>query len=147
MDDMASRDEFLLLALASASDGRLTPVQIQKAMFLLKQEAGQFVGPDFYEFVPYNYGPFNSSIYDDLNTLAAAGLVTVDQPQGRSWAMYTITGTGQQKAEQVRQNVAPAIRDYTQSVVTWIKGQSFAGLLRSIYSKYPSFAVNSVFSH
>ena len=61
-------------------------------MFLLKQEAGQFVGPDFYEFVPYNYGPFNSSIYDDLNTLAAAGLVTVNQSQGRSWAMYTITG-------------------------------------------------------
>jgi hypothetical protein len=64
----------------------------KKAMFLLKQEAGQFVGPDFYEFVPYNYGPFNSSIYDDLNTLAAAGLVTVNQSQGRSWAMYTITG-------------------------------------------------------
>jgi hypothetical protein len=83
---MASRDEFLLLALASASDGRLTPVQIQKAMFLLKQEAGQFVGPDFYEFVPYNYGPFNSSIYDDLNALAGAGLVTIDQSQGRSWA-------------------------------------------------------------
>ena len=105
------------------------------------------VGPDFYEFVPYNYGPFNSSIYDDLNALAGAGLVTIDQSQGRSWAMYTITGTGQQKADQVRQSVAPAIRDYTQNVVTWIKGQSFAGLLRSIYSKYPSFAVNSVFAH
>src|SRR5258705_12332099 len=116
---MASRDEFLLLALASASDGRLTPVQIQKAMFLLKQEAGQFVGPDFYEFVPYNYGPFNSSIYDDLNTLAAEGLVTVDQSQGRSWAMNTITGTCQQKAGQVRTNDQPPIPDFTQNVCTW----------------------------
>jgi uncharacterized protein YwgA len=144
---MASRQEFLLLALASTSDGRLTPVQIQKAMFLLKQEAGQYVGPDFYEFVPYNYGPFNSSIYDDLNALAGSGLVTIDQSQGRSWAMYTITGTGLQKADQVRDAVAPAIRDYTQNVVSWIKAQSFAGLLRSIYTKYPSFAVNSVFAH
>jgi|SRR5450631_815511 uncharacterized protein YwgA len=144
---MASRQDFLLLALASTSDGRLTPVQIQKAMFLLKQEAGHYVGPDFYDFIPYNYGPFNSSIYDDLNALAGLGLVTIDQSQGRSWAMYTITGTGLQKAEEVGDSVAPAIRDYTKNVVSWIKAQSFAGLLRSIYSKYPSFAVNSVFSH
>jgi hypothetical protein len=144
---MASRDEFLLLALASAKDGRLTPLQIQKAMFLLKQEAAQFVGPDFYEFVPYNYGPFNSSIYDDLNLLAASGLVSIDQSQGRSWAMYTITGAGQQRADRIRQNVAPAIRDYTENVVTWIKSQSFASLLRSIYAKYPNFAINSVFAH
>ena len=144
---MASRREFLLLALASASDGRLSPVQIQKAMFLLKQEASQYVEPDFYDFVPYNYGPFDSSIYDDLDALAGSGLVTIDQPQGRSWAMYTITGTGLQKADHVRGSVAPAIRDYTQNVVSWIKAQSFAGLLRSIYSKYPSFAVNSVFAH
>jgi hypothetical protein len=82
---MASRDEFLLLALASASDGRLTPVQIQKAMFLLKQEAGQFVGPDFYEFVPYNYGPFNSSIYDDLNALAGARPPETCGDQSQTW--------------------------------------------------------------
>jgi hypothetical protein len=144
---MASRQEFLLLALASATDGRLTPVQVQKAMFLLKQEASQYVGPDFYEFVPYNYGPFNSSIYDDLNALAGLGLVSIDQPQGRSWAMYTITGPGLEKADLVSDELAPLIRDYTKSVVTWIKAQSFAGLLRSIYSKYPTFAVNSVFAH
>ena len=82
-----------------------------------------------------------------LNALAGLGLVTIDQSQGRSWAMYTITGTGLQKAEEVGDSVAPAIRDYTKNVVSWIKAQSFAGLLRSIYSKYPSFAVNSVFSH
>ncbi len=144
---MASRQDFLLLALALASDGRLTPVQIQKAMFLLAQEAGQHVGPDFYEFVPYNYGPFNSSIYDDLNLLAGSGLVTIDQSQGRSWAVYAITGTGLQKADEIADSVAPAIRDYTKSVVIWIKAQNFAGLLRSIYAKYPSFAVNSVFAH
>jgi DNA-binding PadR family transcriptional regulator len=144
---MASRDDFLLLALASASDGRLTPVQIQKAMFLLSQEAPSFVGPDFYQFVPYNYGPFNSTIYDDLNALSRSGLVTIDQSQGRSWSAYTITGTGQQKADQIRQSIAPAMRDYTANVVSWIKSQSFSGLLRSIYAKYPSFAVNSVFAH
>src|SRR6185437_9358338 len=118
---MASRQDFLLLALASASDGRLTPVQIQKAMFLLSQEASSFVGPNFYHFIPYNYGPFDSTIYDDLNDLSRSGLIMIDQSQGRSWAVYTITGMGSQRADQIRQGVAPPVRDYTASVVSWIK--------------------------
>lgn len=46
-----------------------TPVQVQKTMFLMRQEAPALVGSGFYEFEAYNYGPFNAQIYNDLESL------------------------------------------------------------------------------
>jgi hypothetical protein len=66
----------------------MTPVQIQKAMFLIGMEAKQFVEPGFYKFVPYNYGPFDANVYHDLDELVAKGLVAVDSFPGRTWKTY-----------------------------------------------------------
>jgi len=51
---MTTRQEWLLIALAHRRGEPMTPVQIQKAMFLMDAEAKHFVGPGFYKFVPYN---------------------------------------------------------------------------------------------
>src|SRR2546430_78743 len=80
-DHMIKRDDYLLLALAEAADGSLMPVQIQKAMFLLKEEAGRDISKTFYKFIPYNYGPFCADIYQDLAILESKGLVITDKAQ------------------------------------------------------------------
>jgi hypothetical protein len=38
-------------------------------------EARPLVG-QFYQFVPYNYGPFDAKVYHDLDKLVLEGLVT-----------------------------------------------------------------------
>ncbi len=48
---MISNQNWLLLALASAEDGRMSPLQLQKAMFLMRMEADDLLGPQFYKFV------------------------------------------------------------------------------------------------
>jgi hypothetical protein len=53
-----SRQDWLLLALALRGGLPVTPVQIQKAMFLMSAEAKQYLGRGFYAFIPHNYGPF-----------------------------------------------------------------------------------------
>ena len=66
---MLTRQDWLLLALSKSPGGAMSPVQIQKAMFLFGQEAGDTVGTDFYSFQPYDYGPFDSAVYEDLRRM------------------------------------------------------------------------------
>ena len=57
MDDR----DFLLLVVASGKDKALTPVQLQKSLFLLgKTDLAEAVDSP-YDFEPYHYGPFDAA--------------------------------------------------------------------------------------
>jgi hypothetical protein len=115
-------------------------------MFLMEAEAKQLVGPYFYKFVPYNYGPFDADVYHDLDDLAARGLVTGGSPTGRSWRMHAVTPVGVDAAAKVKQTAnAKAVR-YLGDVVDWVSSMSFPQLVRAIYAKYPEYKANSVFT-
>src|SRR5439155_6656754 len=53
------RSAWVLLALLAAEGHSLTPVQLQKCLFLLGSRRPKDVGRDFYHFRPYDYGPFD----------------------------------------------------------------------------------------
>jgi uncharacterized protein YwgA len=144
--DMVTRQDWLLMALCAAQDGRLTPIQTQKTLFIMKMEACHQVGHDFYEFVPYNYGPFNNKIYDDVQSLHSEGSVIVEYVPGRRWQEYCATQQGRDRAQSLRQSSPAETVNFLDRVVSWVKGQSFSDLLRAVYAKYPEYAKNSVFS-
>jgi hypothetical protein len=137
---MTGRKGFLLLAYAKSPSGSLTPVQAQKIMFVLGQEAPRDVGVDFYQFVPYNYGPFCQDIYDDQRNLDHEGYLRKD---GK---LYVITKSGLNAATDIEASQRVGIGAYLGKLVQWTTSKSFSALLSSIYSKYPEFAVNSVFN-
>jgi DNA-binding PadR family transcriptional regulator len=143
---MTTRQEWLLLALAHRNGEPMTPVQIQKAMFLMGMEAKQLVGPGFYKFVPYNYGPFDANVYHDLDMLAAKGLVTCDSFPGRTWKMYAVTPGGLAEAARAKKTASKIAVGYLEKVVVWVCSLSFPALVRAIYAKYPKFKANSVFT-
>ena len=142
---MLTRQDWLLLALSKSPGGAMSPVQIQKAMFLFGQEAGDTVGTDFYSFQPYDYGPFDAAIYADLRRMTSLGHVRGEWSQGRSWKIWTITGHGRNAALALETDADARLAEYLGRVVTWATGKSFPELLRSVYAAYPEFAVNSVF--
>src|SRR5947209_2707195 len=69
-----NRKDWTLLAICSANGNGLSPVQLQKALFLLSREMPNAVG-NFYHFTAYHYGPFDRAVYDDAERLAADGMV------------------------------------------------------------------------
>ena len=142
---MLTRQDWLLLALSKSSGGAMSPVQIQKAMFLFGQEARDRVGRDFYSFQPYDYGPFDAAIYADLRRMTSLGHVRGEWNPDRSWKTWTITAPGRHAALALENDADARLNDYLGRVVTWVGGKSFAELLRSVYAAYPEFAVNSVF--
>lgn len=138
-----NKQDWLLLVIASG--GSLSPVQLQKSMFLLRKELPGRTGEDFYEFEPYDYGPFNSAIYADAYSLQAEGLVNVDNPLERGWRRYTITDAGRQKAAKIAVKLPDAVREELSRIVSWVVSLPFTELIRTIYQKYPEYKVNSVF--
>jgi len=139
------RADWTLLALAAAEGQSLSPVQLQKSLFLLSRECTADVGDDFYNFEPYNYGPFDSAVYSDAAALEADGLARRVFYQGRSWAEYAATEEGLAAAESVRRRAPQRAATYLTAVVAWAQRLSFDQLVRAIYAKYPDTRARSIF--
>jgi|SRR5215213_531235 len=135
-----------LLVIDDAGPTGLSPVQLQKVLFLIGQNLANEVGKSYYKFVPYNYGPFDQRVYSDADILIRAGLVQSVQVAGRNWAYYTVTPEGHGVAYHARNTeVSPKMSGYITKVVKWAQSLSFAQLLSAIYKAYPQYKAKSVF--
>ena len=138
--------DWLLLTLSSSRTGRMTPVQIQKSLFILSKEAHKLVGRKFYQFEPYDYGPFDAAIYHDLESLARDGAILADRVPGQRWSTYSVTPKGERQAKAAKQRLDSKTAQYVKRVVDWVTGNSFPDLIRAIYARYPEYKANSVFN-
>jgi hypothetical protein len=144
MNMMSDRSKVLLMALAAAPDHSLTPVQAQKIAFLVGQEAKKLAPKPFYKFIAYDYGPFCPDIYNDLGTLERKGLVSIDRPPGARVRRYRLTSDG---LEQIEEDAdSSPLSTYVAQATDWVTSLPFPELIRAIYSRYPAFKKNSVFS-
>jgi uncharacterized protein len=141
---MQKRQQWLTVFLASPGGQYYTDqIRIMKGMFLLSQE-----GPGelrkLYDFTPYHYGPFNTSVYHDLDALEADGLVRHDLVAGGSnRRRYAVTDKGRQ-AVSAMVGLGRRELEAVQSVKRHVTSLSFLDLLKDVYQRYPDYAVNSV---
>jgi DNA-binding PadR family transcriptional regulator len=119
----------------------LDPVRIQKGMFLLAKR-----GParDVYDFEPYNWGPFSSEIYRDLDALGADGLVRSEPVPGRTWRLYGVTTAGAQRVRELIEEADPQAVEWLGQARRFVTERSFVALLREVYAAYPEYATNSM---
>ena len=140
------RRHWALLAIDEAGTGGLSPVQLQKVLFLIGRNLPSEVGYLYYDFVPYNYGPFDARVYSDAQSFVNSDLVQMVQIPGRNWAYYTVTPAGHDLAEYVRvSEVSARASQYITTVVKWVQSLTFAQLLSAIYKAYPEYKAKSVF--
>ena len=141
-----NRQDWVLLALFAADGYRLTPVRLQKSLFLLRErgikESSSLDG--FYEFEPYAYGPFSRQIYDDALSLADEAKVTIFPSSRASSRQYALTVSGVQAANQIASK-QPRGFPYLGRAVKWTQTLSFAQLVTAIYTHFPQYRENSVF--
>ena len=138
------REDWLLLVVA-AGDKPLTPVQLQKTLFLVKEASLPNLPDDFYDFVPYHFGPYDAQVYQDADSLQERGLVVRHKAARGTWTDTSITGSGRSKAEELEEKLPPAITSYIHNLVDWAQGLTFSQLVGAIYRKYPNYRANSVF--
>lgn len=134
-----------LLVIGSASEEGLSPIQIQKSLFIIGQSHLRGLPPNFYSFYPYNYGPFCEQVYQDADSLVEDGLVFKVPVSGQSWFRYIITAEGRKKVKEIKGKINHELDNYIKKTVEWVSSLAFNELLRAIYAKYPQYSLNSVF--
>ncbi len=108
-------------------------------------ESREYVGGDFYRFIPHNYGPFSREVYSDADSLAADGYIIKERRAGQSWPAFTIALPGRARARELKTQAPADGVLFLEWTVGWVKSLGFYDLVQSIYRHYPEYRANSVF--
>lgn len=140
-----SREDIILAVLSTVENFAYSPVQIQKLFFLIDKKVADKLGGPFFNFIAYNYGPFDQSIYDDLSKLAMKGYVEVLMSGLNQWRQYKLTTKGQEKGTNILQRLDEKLNKAIFSLASFVTSLSFAELVSAVYQAYPEMKVNSIF--
>lgn len=138
-----ARSDAVLLAMAAGGAGTLfEPARIRILLFLLDREIPEPFGGPHFDFRPYDYGPFDGAIYDELDTLSRCGKVQI--ADGADRRTYALTEAGQEWSRRGLTRLPNEVRQYLVELARWVLSLGFGRLLAAIYRRYPEMATNSV---
>ncbi len=131
---MLARERVVLLSLLEA--GRpVVKLALVKLLFLMRQETVLARQLPFYDFVPYQYGPFSFVLYHDLARLGVAGLVVEDEE--------TVGLVSRGEAVEATAQLSGPVRDAVVGIVRQHGSKDWKGLVDHVYGRYPWFASRS----
>ncbi|MGB2694860.1 MAG: hypothetical protein WBD55_06680 [Dehalococcoidia bacterium] len=141
---MLSRDDWLLLFIGIPGGKFYTDqIRVMKGMFLLDKEGPQELR-DLYDFRPYDYGPFDTQVYRDLDRLEALGLIEVSQIVGTNRQVYGLTAKGEERMKQVLDEAPQHVVEALRQIKELVTSRHFTSLLQYVYKKYPAYAARTV---
>jgi len=138
------KQDWLLIYLSLPSQSPLMdPIRIMKGLFLFKMELGDEL-KEFYDFVPYLYGPCSFEIYSDLSKLQLDNFVDeISLPFSR-WSYYRLSERGREVSEKLKNAANADLVLKLMDIKRRVMSLPFLSLLREIYKKYPEYARISV---
>ena len=140
---MMTRQDWLLLVLAAAGGKPLSHLQLQKSLCLVGHDLAKLVGAGFYTFRPFDYGPFDATVYQDAEEQSAQGLVTI-RSHPATKRVFSLTMTGITRVRALEPELpADAVR-HCRYIVQWAQSQTFQELTQAIYERFPAYAERSV---
>ena len=133
---MLNRQKCILLMIDRA--GRpVTHLEIIKWAFLTALEMPSGGGSSFYDFLPYQYGPFSFAMFRELGGLARKGYIRDAEWSGHAaWELV-----GNMRGEIA--NLAKDVRRDAARVVERFIGKSDDELLDYVYDRFPWYTANS----
>jgi DNA-binding PadR family transcriptional regulator len=129
------KKDILLVALYASNGVPLGPVQVQKLLFLIDREISELIGGPFFNFQPYNYGPFDKAVYEELEQLAVNGKVEITW--ALKWKTYRLTKSGQEEGKKLFDDLPQKAKKYIKEASDFVRNKSFNELVAAIYKKYP----------
>jgi uncharacterized protein (DUF488 family) len=110
----------------------ISRLHLMKCLFLLKKEEHMDAHGSFYDFLPYQYGPFSFTVYKDLSDLERTGLIELKDKQVCLGASGNIN---QKLSKEVVSSIIRTIEEYG--------GLSQEVLIEYVYERYPWYASRS----
>ncbi|QTF71143.1 hypothetical protein [Arthrobacter woluwensis] len=172
-DSLEGSDLVLMLLaaptkVASARDRVNGITRLEKLIYLVEKETSvsDSVARGQLRFKAYNFGPFSKDVYEAVELLEEAGLVTEERVvDGQTIdSMEDVSVTGAVEADEYVERrfavtehgrfVANLLAQHHPAVVEQLTGikdkyaeRSLSGLIRYVYQTYPDSAKNSVIAH
>jgi len=179
-----NRKDILLLLLYSPGQGddpneRIAGrTRIVKMMFLFKQEAlphfrrGTAIDEEnFYQFFPWDFGPFSQQVYDDLTFFTLRGFIDVSEAEeeglpesAAEWhewlstsgigadaseaeeyyeEIFALTLKGTQFAASLYESLSATQRRLLKEFKSRLNGTPLRAILRYVYQRYPAMIEES----
>ena len=138
------RHDMMLAAMSTAGCAPFQPVHVQKLFFLIDRKLADTAGGTYFDFEPYDYGPFDKNVYANLDELSDAGLVQITG-DGR-YRSYSLTEAGRERGVAALSKLTDKQAAALRTLTTFVRSLGFAALVTTIYSAFPEMKVNSVFS-
>ncbi len=123
----------------------MSPVQLQKAVFLVDAAELEGLPRHLYDFEPDYYGPLDTRIYKDADELHEEGLLLRARSREGDWVETIITPLGWEKAEKLREELPTETRRRLDEIAQEVQSMTLQGLLRFIYEKYPKYRQDGIF--
>lgn len=146
---MKPRDLALVIAsdLAAAPEERfpLDRIRMQKALFMATQR-GPKPWRTFFDYRPYNWGPYSSQLAGDLDVMSHDDLLRCERQPDWRHPKYATTASGESEAARIWMAMDPGERAFLRQVRAYVTSRSFTELLREVYAAYPEYAVASRFT-
>jgi uncharacterized protein (DUF488 family) len=108
-------------------------IELTKWCFLLRHELPSSGGNAFYDFVPYRFGPFSFSLYQEADKLQQNGYL--DFPDDNSWVLRADCRSVPAPPKDVQADV--------QKVLDRFGEMPLDSLIRYVYRQFPAYTVNS----
>jgi uncharacterized protein (DUF488 family) len=135
-DDVLTRQK-TVLSLLTQADRPLSPTVFVKLVFLLRQETELAKDRSFYDFVPYNFGPFSFTLYWEVGSLRQNGYVTTEEDR------IALCGRTRSLAEKEAEDLPSSIRTAVAEVLGRYGRMDQRALIRDVYTRYPWYATRS----
>jgi uncharacterized protein YwgA len=140
--------------------------RLEKLLFLLDRESGlgRIIEKD-YNFEPFDYGPCAQEIYDDVEMLKDAHLLSagqvatetaldnvddIEQGAGEGMAgaqektdVFQLTEKGEKIGKMIFESLSPEDRQKIMGIKAKFNSQPTSAILRYVYTKYPDMIVRS----
>ena len=148
MSDLSIRQKILLLVFQNLKNSKkLDPIQIQKTIFLIEKECIENKSlTKTFNFVPYNYGPFDKDIYNDLQILIQKNLVASEWNGNIKQYKATENTELFDYRNELVNHYGKTFVDNVKNITDFVSNLSFDKLLNWLYNKYPEMAENTVYN-
>jgi hypothetical protein len=127
------RRQRTILEILRKANGRLSATQLQKFIFLLREET--FLGKDvaFYDFLPYRFGAYSFSAQREIEALTTYGYIeSIDSTVG-------VTSLGRTEAGHADSDTSRAVL----AILSKYEKLPLKTLLKDVYDRYPWYASKS----
>ena len=125
----------IILSILLHSNRKPSQTQLMKWLFLLKQESLLKNDPAFYDFLPYNFGPFSFEVYRDINFLSNCSYLEKGELSVSPELLPEILKIENSLSIMIRQSIKSHLESYG--------GISTRNLVETVYRRYPWFASRS----